>query len=158
MKRFVWPGMVFALIGVNVAIVAVTVFASRRDSSYALVPAYDRKAMHFQEEIDRRAASTKLGWTIEAVITQSPDGTARVAFELRDAARTPITGAELAISFFHHAHAANRRDSLLSETAPGFYASSDRLAQKGLWRFEVAAQRGDDRFETALDQAVGAAP
>jgi nitrogen fixation protein FixH len=155
MKRFLWPGMIFALIGMNVAVVVVTIIASRRDSSYALVPAYDRKAMRFQEELDRRAASAQLGWTATPLITQGADRSARIAFTIHDASGAPVADATLSVALFHHAYAAERIDLRAVESAPGFYTVDAKLVRRGLWRFELAAQRGGDHFETTVDATVG---
>lgn len=56
MSRFrLWPGMIFALLGLNACVVGVTLYLAHSDRSFAVEPEYDRKALAWQETAEQQA-------------------------------------------------------------------------------------------------------
>lgn len=169
MSKFkLWPAGIFALLGLNVAIVATTVvFATTTDSAVVESRPYE-KGLHWDEQQRQRARSDQLHWTCDAGIVapsaHAKSAVVRLAF--RDASGAPVAGLKVNASVFHHAHAAQQMSIEATSIAatPGVYTAA-LVAPKGelagglplgRWRVSVRATRpsgtaGTDAFECDLD-------
>lgn len=152
---FPWPGLVFVLIGLNVAIVAVTVWASTGDPSFAVDARYDVKAAQWQLTADQRAASAALGWSLEVV---EPTIGEPLRMRLSDREGAPLSAARIDVLAFHHAEARRRLNTTALEASDGVYGGDLVLDRPGRWRLEAAVTRGVDRFVTRLDLEVPGVP
>ena len=143
-----WPGIVFALIGINMVVVGVTVWAATRDPSFAVDPGYDTKAANWQSAEDQHAANRRLGWNIAVV---DPTRGASLRFQLRDRDDLPISGGRIDVVAFHHALASRRLQASLLEVAPGVYTADLVLDRPGRWHVSFDAVHGHDRYADAFD-------
>lgn len=155
MKISFWPGMIFGLIGVNLLIVVVTVVAAHHGSGWTPTPGYDAKALRFQQELERRAASARLGWSASPLVTRAADGSHRIAIELQDENGEPIQAAAVRTISFHHGHAGEQITRESTDAPNGAYPAVDRAIHRGLWRIEVQATAGGQTFQQSIDVQVG---
>lgn len=139
MKRFhIFPGIIFALLGMNVAIVGYTVYAANSDGGAAIEPDYYRKALAHDviAANDREAAA--LGWTYHVEFT--PDA-ARKTHVLRasiaDSSGAAVTGANVRAEAFPSVRANERVRLLCLEGKPGEYAAPISVTHHGQWRVEL---------------------
>ncbi len=138
-----FPGIVFGLIGLNLAVVGVTVYFATSDPSFAVEPGYDRKALGWDEEAARRRRSEALGWT--ASVAPDP-ARGRVEVRLTDEAGGPVEGAVVTGMAFRSARASRRFDLAFEESAPGVYAAALAMEEGGIWEFRLGARRGGEEF------------
>lgn len=167
-KVRMWPLGIFALLGLNMAIVATTVvFATTTDSAVVESRPYER-ALHWDQERQQRAMSDQLHWTCRASLAVPSTGASDAALQLvfTDASGSPVTGLTVKASVFHHAHAAQQVsvEAVSTAATPGVYAAM-LVAPKGsfktglplgLWRVSVVATRpagatDTDTFECDQD-------
>ncbi len=154
-----WPGMVFGLIGLNVSVVAVTLYLAHSDASFAVEPDYYQKALAWDESTRIAAQSADLGW--KAVLEVSPSGPARepwVSLRLTDRQGVPVADARVEVTAFASARASERRKITLREVAPGLYSAALAGAQAGAWEFAISADKGADRFQKNIETSIAAAP
>lgn len=165
MPKFnLWPAGIFALLGLNVIVVATTVaIATHSDSTVVESRPYER-ALKWDEEQRKRQASDALHWTCQATFV-APDthaAAATVKLSFTDLEKKPVEGLNVGVVSFHHAHATDRHIVTLvpSQDAPGVYEGTiDAPAglPLGLWRLSIAANRlagtppVDQQFEQTTD-------
>ncbi|HRJ49541.1 MAG TPA: FixH family protein, partial [Phycisphaerales bacterium] len=117
----IWPGAIFALLGVNVVVVAVTVYFAVTDPSASIEPNYYEKAVRWDESAARRASSGRLGWGVHLELGPTAQGRELLA-TLRDADGMGIDGARVEVEMFHHARAGDRWTPRLEPRGEGVYA------------------------------------
>jgi nitrogen fixation protein FixH len=162
-----WPTAIFALLALNMAIVATTItLAVTTDSAVVEERPYER-ALKWDVEQARRGASAALHWTCDARL-DPPDAAgapAAVRAAFTDAAGVPITGLKVRVVAFHHGHAEDRITLEARENSPGIYSAEfgpSQATPSGKWRLQVAAYRtagssGEaEAFECEKDIMVGA--
>ncbi len=135
-----WPGMVFGILGTNMVIVGVTLYAAHSDPSFAVEPHYYERALRWDAAARGARGFEALGW--QAAVTRAgAAGAPTLRVELRDADERPIDGAEVLAEVFHRARAADRVVEPVPGTGAGVYEVPMPLARPGLWevRLEVRA-------------------
>jgi nitrogen fixation protein FixH len=155
--RSLWPLMIFALIGINVCIVGVTVYFAVSDKSAAIEPNYYAKALKYDETIQLRESSAALGWN--AKVTLQPGRTTddgKITLHLTDRDGHPIQGASATATIFASARASERLQLILQPDAssPGDYASSAHINRTGSWHIRLMVERGADRFFHEFDEYI----
>jgi len=157
-KGAMWPVMVVGLLGLNVAVVSVTLVLATRDPSFAVEPDYYDKAVAWDETARRREASRALGWiaAVEAPAEEVAPGRREIVLTLRDAAGAPVAGAQAGAVVFHNARAADREAVTLIETEPGVYRGRTRLRMAGRWIVALEVVRGGEVFVEELSVEAGA--
>ena len=60
LRALAWPALIVSMLGANMAIVAVTVVASRRDEGATITPGYDERALRWDEHREAGASGTKI--------------------------------------------------------------------------------------------------
>jgi nitrogen fixation protein FixH len=142
--------MVFVLIGLNFCIVGFTVYASsRRASSHAVEPDYDRKALNWNQSAQQTAHNKELGWSCQLVDI----GRASIAASLTDQTGQAISGVQVSLEAFHHAHAGNRIQADLREV-DGLYRAPIVIDKPGLWDFRFTARKGHETFTASTTRMV----
>lgn len=136
-KSIVWPGLIFVFLGLNVAVVGITVFVSQRYKAAVVDRSFDVTAQHWDQVKAQRDRQAALGWTCEVDVAVS-GGSRALRVELRDAAGQSIPGAHVQVVCFHNAHAADTTTLVMSESA-GAYTAPMRQMLSGLWTFRVRA-------------------
>ena len=152
-QRF-WPAVVIGLIGTNVLIVGVTVFAATaRSGSFAVESDYDRKALHWDDTAKQIENNLRLGWTVK--VDSASEGKLQVS--LTDRQRRALEAATVSVEAFHHAHARDKFIATLTAVAPGEYAATLPIENPGLWEFRFVVTRGPETFTQSVTHLVRAA-
>jgi len=152
MKRFlIWPGMIFALLAMNMCIVGITLYLAHADPSFAVEPDYYRKAVAWDETAQQHAINRQLGWTVQ-IDRASANGP---VVHLHDAHGEPIAEAHVQLIAFHNARANDRIEKTLKEREPGCYELDVAFDRPGSWELRFTITRGDDTFTATLQHWVG---
>ena len=149
-----WPVFIVGLLSMNASIVAVTVYLAVRDKSVATEPDYYAKALAYNDTIQLRESSAKLGWKAEPTFRPGADGRSiDLVVTLIDRDGNPIEGATVSAIAFASARSGDRQSLSLThrEGAGGLYASPVRITRAGVWRVRLLARRGDDKFAYETD-------
>jgi nitrogen fixation protein FixH len=142
--------MIFALIGLNFCVVGLTVhLSSRRASSHAVEPDYDRTALNWNQSARQMAHNRELGWSL--LITEITRNSIAVSLTGRDG--QAIKDAKVSLQAFHHAHARNRLHADLAEI-DNLYRGSVVIDTPGLWEFRFTVKSGPEKFTTTLTRIV----
>lgn len=149
-----WPWFVVGLLGINVCVVLVTVYLATHDRGFAVVPDYYQKAIHWDDEVARRNAQERLGWTAAVHPGVELDGRRCVEIDLSDREGRPLAGARVGLTMFHNAAPGEAVEASLKELSPGRYAAPAALARDGLWTFRVRAAKGTDEALYSLEERV----
>ena len=158
MKRGIqWPiGVALVLATTVVGDVWIAIVASR-DRAFAVEPDYYQKAVHFDDELARPAASARLGWTVTPTLQLGRLGSpGTVSIVVRDAADAPVTGARVELLAMHNARATHQLVAALAERGGGAYAAPLDAERPGEWELRFVIARGTDRFavRTRVDALV----
>ncbi|MCC6428945.1 MAG: FixH family protein [Phycisphaerales bacterium] len=148
-RFFAWPMPVFLLIGLNVAIVAITIYAAASDPATATEPDYYAKALRFDQVIRQRETNSRLAWLLTPAFEGSPTGASvSLRIHLADQAGKPIPDALITSVCFANTRSAERQELTLSPIAssPGDYTAPIRITRPGLWQLRMSVLRGPDTF------------
>lgn len=157
--RRIFPGIIFALIGMNMTIVAITVWLATGDPSVAVEPDYYRKAAAWDETAAQQRANARLGWTASVTITPGAErGALLVQVRLTDRDGAPVLGAQVSATLFHNARAGDRIEANFTAAAGGVYLASSRCERPGVWRMRLLVQRGLETFTESLEFEIAAPP
>lgn len=159
MRRLrLFPGIVFGLLGLNVSIVAATVYLAHSDRSFAVEPGYDEKAMRWDETARARERSEALGWE-SSVLTAQGGGETRLVVLLTAQDGAPVEGASVVAVVFASARASQRFRLELTAAGPGRYEAALPSARRGLWQVQVTASREGEVFVRDCSlELIGGAP
>lgn len=152
-----WPAMIFALIGMNMCIVAITVIAATRDPSVATEPEYYSKAVHFDDTIRQRAENARLAWSATATIVgTTADGALRLHVALNDEKGAGISGAAVSAELFASVRSGDRQHLTLISTnaGEGVYEAAARIDRPGLWIVRIVAKRGTETYTRQTDLLI----
>lgn len=134
-----WLLAIAGLLASNtIAMIVLTVVASNGESQ--VIPAYYDRAVHFDDEIDRAAASRALGWRAEVAIA---GGAIHVV--VADAGGSAIEGARVRVTGYQRAHAADAVDVVLAAAGAGHYRGGV-AARRGWHDLTVVAERDGARY------------
>ncbi|MDX1547553.1 MAG: FixH family protein [Rhodothermales bacterium] len=150
--RLFWPGFIVSLLIMSITAVALTIVAATSDGGVQVVENYYEQAAAWDSTQARRAASDALGW--QATLHMEPAGTEglrAVVVSVRDAEGRPVDGLAGTVTARRpHRSAAVATVPLVESATPGVYRQALPVAAPGLWDFEVAAARAEDRFQAAI--------
>ena len=118
----VWPTAIFALLGMNMLIVGVTVYYATNDPSAAVEADYYQKAVDWDQAVARRQASDLLGWNPQPRLVRSEAGT-HLRLTLTDRDGHAVHGAKVSAIVYHNARAATRFTVSRVDGVPGEYAA-----------------------------------
>lgn len=136
----IWPGMIFVLIGLNVVIVGITVWASIISRS-PVEPDYYQRAVNWDRDQEAWHASRTLGWSLRSRFLRSdPGARPTLSLQLLDSSGTPIRSARIAAEIFHEARPTSVFTLNVVEQSPGEYAADMPTTDRGLWRLSVLAR------------------
>ena len=143
-----WVGFILSFFLIQAVIWTIAIWVTATDQSHAVVAGYDEKALLWDEEKARRAASARLGWQSNLDIDSDSDirGFRQVTFEIRDANEMPVKQATIEMTAFHRARVAQRQLITVSEAGDGIYTGQVQVRKSGLWQFDGWARKGDDTF------------
>ncbi len=154
----IWPAAIIGLLGINAAIVGVTIFYATTDPSVAVEPNYYEKAVKWDDAAAQHASNARLGWNVQVGVTMeasgSASGRARLLVRVVDAQGAPVDGAQLSAVAFHNARSGNRQNILLEPVENGAYAGFMTMDRAGSWHWLITARKGADTFTREFDQDV----
>jgi hypothetical protein len=160
LRALAWPALIVSMLGANMAIVAVTVIASRRDEGATITPGYDERALRWDEHREALEASRALGWRCEAAVDRTADGAATLQLDLLDASGSPLASMPLQVECFHNAHPKHPTAARLTTDEHGAVRLALASARAGLHtvRIECPATPSRARFMLELEVFVPDAP
>ncbi len=160
LRALAWPVLIVSMLGANMAIVAVTVVASRRDEGATITPGYDERALRWNEHRAALDASGALGWRCKATIDRSAADAAALRLDLLDASGSPLPSVPLRVECFHNAHPKHPTAARLTTDDHGAVRLSLASARAGLHtvRIESPATPSRARFLLELEVVVPDAP
>lgn len=147
-----WPGLIFALIGLNVSIVAITIIAATSDKSFAIEPGYYDQAMHWNDHAAAKASSDLLGWTVSFRITRSTTHSdpshqmPMLVAAIADRNGAPVENATLTAAIFHNARSSDRYPLDFRALTTGQYAALAPIDRLGVWQIRFKATRAGQTF------------
>lgn len=106
-----------------------------------VIPSYYDKAAHFDDELDRAAASRALGWRAEVAVAQ---GTIDVV--VADVTGHAVDDARVRITGYQRAHASDAFDLELIKVGAGHYRGAIR-ERRGWHDLVVVADRGAAHYQ-----------
>lgn len=132
-----WPAMIFVMLGFNVVVVGITVFAAQRYKAAVVDRTYDVTAQHWDQVKAQRERQVALGWSCDLSVDESQ---ARRALRvvITDVHQQPVTGASVEVVCFHNAHAGEPL-TLTTKADGGAYVVPVPAFRDGLWTFRVRA-------------------
>lgn len=146
--------MPIGLLGSLVALQLVLVSLAVGDPSVAVEKDYYQKATEWDEAVQRRATSDRLGWSA-GVELKPTHGATTIVVRIQDASASSLAGLDVQVDAFHNARAGDVKHVVLREVSEGVYQGDASLTRPGLWEVRVVARQGQDVFlDTArLDRA-----
>ncbi|MBX3378483.1 MAG: FixH family protein [Phycisphaeraceae bacterium] len=149
-----WIGLIIGLIGMNMGIVATTVYLATSDRSAGVEPDYYARALNYDRVILQRTANRRLGWKSTATLTGTPDGKLAVLHvQLKDGEGNPVPAALVRAVAFSSLRSGERSSVQLREFAGGYEATVP-VSASGQWRVQLTAKRGADTFTSEQDVAL----
>ncbi|MBK7406316.1 MAG: FixH family protein [Phycisphaerales bacterium] len=143
-----WPGMVFALIGLSLTMVTITVVAAVRDPSFAVEKDYYEKGLHWDQHLAEQQQMDLLGWTVRPALgAADAEGRRVISLRLSGPHGDPIEGATVKLSYFHNATASEVVEASLAPAAePGLYQTDPAPMRPGFWTLKLDIRSGDDHW------------
>ncbi len=125
----------------------VMLMISTNDPGFAVEPDYYQKAVNWDEQQAELRRSAALGWETKlSVAPPSELGQATLSVNVNDRRGIPLGGAQVLVSAFHNARAAQVHELQLSETSDGHYAGVLQARRPGIWEFRLRVLRDGQTF------------
>lgn len=156
-RWLLWPGSVFMLLGSQVIMSVTALVLALSAGSLAVEPDYYQQAVAWDQSQAEQRASAALGWELQLSVEALPEDPLRrrrLSLALQEAAGQSVTGAQVAVGYFHHARGDDRREATLEEVAPGVYAARLVMPQPGLWEFRIQAEHPQGRFVQRIERTL----
>ena len=156
--QFAWTGFILLFFVLQAILWAIAITLTANDQSNAVVADYDKKALNWDDEVALRTASDRLGW--QAVLHVDPGADFQrvhvITLELQNADQLPVIDANVQLTAFHRARAAEPQQIRFTEVGGGVYVGKLAVRQDGLWQFEGSAQKAGATFLINDKQLLGA--
>lgn len=128
-----WPGGVFLLLGMNMVIVGITVYAALADKSVSIEKKYYEKALAWDETAKQRDLNAALGWKIGL----TAGATRQFELTLRDSSDQPIRAAKVNAEVFHDARSSERVMVTFIGDGSGTYRALCPSGPDGSWHLRT---------------------
>ncbi len=142
-RTFVWPGLIFLFLGLNVTICAVTVYLATSDRSFRVVTDYDTKAASWDKDQAKRRAGEALGWNVQLSLKPRTEGTCDLNATLKDASNESISNANITLEAFHDAFPNDIVKSKFTSNQTGEYTTSIRVTKEGRWTMQLKVEQSE---------------
>jgi nitrogen fixation protein FixH len=154
--RLLWTGFILMFFVIQAIVWIVALSLTAGDKSHAVLPDYDRRALNWNEERERRTNSVKLGWQARLLVDDAADIRRNrvVTITLTDRQGQPVRNASLQLRAFHRARAGDPRQLRFREVGPGVYSTVLQVDKPGLWQFEGQAAQGERVFLINRQQSL----
>lgn len=139
MSGRLWAWVPVLLLGSSVAFGAWRVAVILDDPSFAAEDRAYERGLEWDAELERRAASAALGWTV-SVQPPPAGGTGGLSVRVADRAGAPVAGLRGRVEGFHNAHPRELVEAALVERAPGEFAAAVIPRLPGLWQWRIALE------------------
>lgn len=153
-RSWLWPNLLYGLIGMNLVVVGVTVYAANRDPSFAVEPNYDTKALEWNKVAAQIASNQKLGWTLDVDRWPATRTSEPITIRLSDSVGRPPEGATVELTAFASIRASARLSVTLTPAGPGVYSAVLPVQRSGLWEFRFKVDRGPDTFTRSFEKEI----
>jgi nitrogen fixation protein FixH len=155
-----WPIAIGLVLGVTVLANVAVYWTANHDPSFAVEPDYYRRAVEWDSTVARERRSAALGWTVEARLAPPEDGHATLLVRVRGRDGAALDSADVRADASHNARGADVFPIRLVPVGDGEYAGAIPSARQGLWRIDLSAVRGSERFveRVTLDNGAAATP
>ena len=142
-----WKYVVIGLLGLNVAIVAVTVILAGNEDRATPEPDYYAKAMHWDDHRRQLSRNRDLGWKISwDGIEFSPSGDRVVRVGVKDAKGEAIVDATVSVIIYHNAASNSRLAGTALAESPGSYKVQLPAPRGGAWTVRAEISRGAEKY------------
>lgn len=128
-----WPGGVFLLLGMNMLIVGITVYAALSDKSVSIEKRYYEKALAWDETAKQRDLNASLGWKVDIKASAAR----QIEITLRDSSDQPIRAAKVSAEVFHDARSSERATLTFIGDASGTYRALCPDGPDGSWHLRT---------------------
>ena len=158
-RYWTWPLIVVSLLLGHVSIMVTAVILATGDKSFAVLPNYYERAVNWDKNQAELRASEKLGWQVTLVPSPDVDPTGRRALSLTltDAAGQPNAGADVELTWYHHARPAELLKASLHTDAAGRASDNIIMRNEGVYQINVSVKADGRRFVTSLAPFVSTA-
>ncbi|MBY0113821.1 MAG: FixH family protein [Phycisphaerales bacterium] len=128
-----WPGGVFLLLGMNMLIVGITVYAALSDKSVSIEKKYYEKALAWDETAKQRDLNAALGWKVEIKASAAR----QIEIAIRDSSDQPIRAAKINAEVFHDARSSERATLTFIGDGTGTYRALCPEGPDGSWHLRT---------------------
>jgi nitrogen fixation protein FixH len=153
-----WPGAIVALLLLGIGSAFTILIASRSDGGAQVIENYYERAVDWDAEADRQAASARLGWTLHIQVASVANGNPLrdVEATVRDREGTPVAGlvGTLRLSRPQHARPVAELPLAPVPDQPGSYRQAMPIDAPGLWDFQILARRDTSHFQATVRREV----
>lgn len=149
-NTFVWPGLIFIFLGINVTICAITAYLATSDHSFRVVTDYDTKASQWDKEQARIRAGEALGWDVQLRANPLPGGSCELSASITDASKAPLANPNVSLEAFHDAFPNDIVRATFSSATLGEYAASIPIHHEGRWTVRVTVQHAGNTYEKSF--------
>jgi nitrogen fixation protein FixH len=146
--RCFWVGLIIALLAAQTLMMAVAVYLTVADESFAVEPDYYQQSLDWDATMAQQRHNQHLGWQLQWSVAENATlfGDRKVRCRLLDRQGHPLDGAEIGLVAFPHARGSQRLSATFSAAGEGWYETTLRITRPGKWEFRFAVQRQADRF------------
>jgi nitrogen fixation protein FixH len=142
-----WKYVVIGLLGLNFAIVAVTVILAGNEDRATPEPDYYAKAMHWDDHQRQLTRNRDLGWKISWDGGEfSPGGERVIRVGIMDSKGEAIVDATVSVTIYHNAASNNRLAGTAVAESPGVYKVQLPAPRGGAWTVRAEIDRGADKY------------
>lgn len=155
-RSYRWPTIIVALLAGHVVLMMWAVFKATADPNFVVIPNYYDKAVNWDKEQARRAASEKLGWRAEVVVDAKADALNRrnVTVNLVDATGAAVSVESIQLDGYHDADPSHPFTLKLTRSAPGVFTTQLPAIHGGFCQFNIEAKLGSLEFVQSWRQYV----
>ncbi len=144
-----WPWIIAAMLGANMLVCGVTVFAALSNPAATAVEAdYFQRSLDWDADREAWRTPAQAGW-VTASSAFMRDGKSVVRVEI--AGRDDEQG--LRATVFHKAQADERAEIVLVRTSPGVFESWLPANRAGLWEIRLRDETARVRFDAVVELA-----
>lgn len=148
-KNYLWPWAIFVLLGANMVVVAITVYASQRSRS-PVESDYYQKALHWDDSARQQSVNKALGWKLVPAMKKTAVG-ADMAINLLDGDAQPIRTCKVSIEAFPFTDPAHKLDASIDVSDAESLNTTLAIDRPGLWRLSFVVDAGGARFTQQQD-------
>lgn len=145
--HILYPGIIFALLGMSFTMSTILVLTSRSGDGLQLEHNYYERSVNWDQSQEELQKSARLGWTLDITMNPTPLGHVVIT----DAANQPVEGLNAQITLRRPQFADDISTTPLTPVAdqPGRYAFSHPPSPVGVWDLIIEGEFSEQsvRFE-----------